>query len=433
MREKFLPLFLLFIIFNFLFGCSDKEVKQFADGKVKEITKYQVEPSHGLLSVTKGFPPALGSSLHFLKEENDVLYFYSISDRGPNAPVYYKEQNKLIFFYPEFQPFIAELKVTKDKAKVIDFFSIEKENGKFFTGMPVRSQGTLHFYTPVNKDLKEIIEYDDGIDSESITVDQKGNIWIGEEHNPSIIKIDGQTKKVVRIYKPGDGLPEFVQHIQMNRGFESLAVAPNGKVYAIVEGVLDFNKQASTALFIRVLELDPETDQVRTFVYFYDQDVYPNPKEVKIGDLAALNNDEFLVIEQGYTRKGDFRNIIYKINIENATDITNKLAANGLFLEYGSEDELSNVNAIKKTLVVDMNKYGWDKEKLEGLAVIDSTRIALTNDNDFGIGEIELKNECKGLSCVKYIVSRPEQKQYTQMWIVELNKSLTDNFSVIPR
>ena len=72
------------------------------------------------------------------------------------------------------------------------------------------------------------------------------------------------------------------------------------------------------------------------------------------------------------------QNLIYMIDINGADEMVN----NG-DLEYG---KLKKLNPVKKELVLDLRKYGWDIEKAEGLTVLpDGKTIAVVNDNDFGI------------------------------------------------
>jgi hypothetical protein len=49
----------------------------------------------------------------------------------------------------------------------------------------------------------------------------------------------------------------------------------------------------------------------------------------------------------------------------------------------------ASVEPVKKTAVVDLAKLGFSPDKFEGLALIDSTTIAVVNDNDFGVSAID--------------------------------------------
>lgn len=421
---------IIFIIFWGIFllnGCNNTNYSEttYKNNYVKKIKKYTIYPNKAVLKAANNYPPAIGSSLFFLEKKNNDLFFFSISDRGPNAPLFDGKLNKVIFFHPEYLPIIAKIKVSDNNAEIVDFFHVIKPNDKYYTGMPTKGiEGPSFYEMPVDSKVADITSYEEGIDAESIALDKEGNIWIGEEYEPAIIKIDGKTKKATKVYTAGNGLPEFVKYRQINRGFEALAVAPNGLVYALLEGVLDFNNDKSPkGSIIRMLEIDPKTDNVRVFAYPYDKNTYKSLSKAKIGDLTAINNHEFLLVEQGEDKSGKVRNIIYKIDISNATNIANKLTPDGLHLEYLDRDQLSkNIHLIEKTLFLDINKYGWKEEKLEGLTIIDNKTIAVTNDNDFGIEGVKLHKKCNNFKCTTYDINLPKEKQHTKLWLIELAK-----------
>ncbi|MEQ9115236.1 MAG: esterase-like activity of phytase family protein [Rickettsiales bacterium] len=411
------------VIALLLLGCSVNEVEfaRFSSGLVSSIQKYKITATKEILNKTKGYPPAVGSGLFFLGKEGEDLLFYAVSDRGPNAPVREDGLNKVIFFSPDYFPVIATVKVTKNKAEIINHFSVIKLNGKSYTGMPTNGiVGPSYYRIPVDENVKDIHQYVKGMDSESIALDKEGNIWIGEEYEPAIIKLDKKTKRATKVYRPGEGLPDYIRHIQVNRGFEAIAFAPNGMLYAVLEGTLNFNNKAHESKFIRFFEINPKTDEIRVFAYKFDDNIYKSPKYVKIGDLVAINNDEFLLVEQGKTKEGSVRNVIQRVNIKNATNISNYISKGGGHLEH--KEDLSHIEFIKKTPFLDVNKYGWDENKLEGLSIVDNQTIAISNDNDFGIDSVERNYNCESDSCDKLRVHKPDSKQHTKLWIIKFRE-----------
>lgn len=88
---------------------------------------------------------------------------------------------------------------------------------------------------------------------------------------------------------------------------------------------------------------------------------------------------------------------IFKINIANATDITDPAdGANGKLFGGKTVEELKDLAGltangivpVTKTLVADLMRDinpVFPHDKAEGLAVINSTTIAISNDDDFGI------------------------------------------------
>jgi hypothetical protein len=109
--------------------------------------------------------------------------------------------------------------------------------------------------------------------------------------------------------------------------------------------------------FARIVEVDLETLKT-SGEYFYEF----GPNMDKLGDAAFIGHNQFLVIEQNGKKGEESRKYVYKITF------------NGI-------DKL-----VKKELLVDLGLTPFKLiEKVEGLAVIDSHRIALVNDNDFQI------------------------------------------------
>ena len=57
-----------------------------------------------------------------------------------------------------------------------------------------------------------------------------------------------------------------------------------------------------------------------------------------------------------------------------------------------------------KTQVVDLRALGWQQEKAEGLALIDSKTLAVANDNDFGV-KVAMQNPVEGKKLKDYRVN----------------------------
>ncbi|MBV8045056.1 esterase-like activity of phytase family protein, partial [Pluralibacter sp.] len=127
--------------------------------------------------------------------------------------------------------------------------------------------------------------------------------------------------------------------------------------------------------------------------------------DAKVGDIVALDNQHILIIEQGGDKDGAMRNLIYKVDLSKASD----LAA---FDKPGEYPEFADANALAargitladKTLAVDLRQLGWQQEKAEGLALIDSKTLAVANDNDFGVKTV-LQNPVAGKKLKDYRVN----------------------------
>lgn len=413
---------------------------------VSQITKYEINVPSAFDEYTMGFSPGLGSSLTFKEiTEDGNIELYSITDRGPNYTIVGVNytNNTIIFPKPAFSPFIGIITIVPDQSATLTHVISIKDDGHQITGLPITkpdSNSTLSI--PTNSKYRRLSADPKGFDTESLDTDSEGNFWIGEEYRPSLIKVQATTGEITEIYSPGEGLPEILANGPYNRGFEALAVAPNGKIYASMESILTFNGDTKTsANFIRMIEFDPKTKKTRTFAYPYDKNKYLFPLTAKIGDMAAIDDTHFLLVEQGATSSG-MRNLIYIIDISDVTDISNLTLPNTLPLEYASAQELSDIKFIKKSKVFDAVDHGWPHEKLEGVAIISSNTIAIANDNDFGFSisvngvnsqdvteynvdyenQILLKNGKETTDKVEFSI----QKTPTEIWIIEFRKNLLE-------
>lgn len=331
-----------------------------------------------------GFKTGFGSALAFKNINSDgTIEFYALTDRGPNAdiPKYLKDGKSVpgkFFPAPNFTPSIGILKVDNKKAEIIDKIELKDSTGKNITGLPlplnrIGSTGEVALDLNMNS-----LGYDiNGLDPEGIAIDKDGNFWISDEYGPFIIKVD-KNGKILEKLEPGNGLPEIVKHRIPNRGIEGLTIDKNGNIYAAVQSTLNVDgKTKDTAIFTRVLKINPDTKEVKTFAYPIDKN-YKSNSTAKIGDIYAVDENKLLIIEQG-KQKGKMENLIYLVDFSKADDITT----------LGNLESKGNDLKIKlgeKKLVVDLRKHGWDTEKAEGLTLLpDNKTIAIINDNDFGM------------------------------------------------
>ena len=106
---------------------------------------------------------------------------------------------------------------------------------------------------------------------------------------------------------------------------------------------------------------------------------------MKLGDIAAINDHQFLVIEQGKDAQGTMQNRIYKIDLAKATDITDMTSGQNA-LEADQDALGKRFQPVQKDLFLDLRQHGWTVEKAEGIVLLpDKKTLAIANDNDFGI------------------------------------------------
>ena len=249
---------------------------------------------------------------------------------------------------------------------------------------------------------------------EGITPDGKGGYWLCDEYGPFLINIDSKGK-ILAIHGPqategeksiAGGLPNVIKWRQANRGFEGLTRMPDGRIIAAVQSTLDIDgKSKKQALFTRLVSFDPATGKTAMYGYPIDSAAYSKNSDAKIGDIVALDNHTILLIEQGEDKNDAMRNLIYRVDLSKASDLA-AFDKPGEYPEFDDEKTLAQrgITLAEKTQVVDLRALGWQQEKAEGLALIDSKTLAVANDNDFGV-KVAMQKPVEGKKLKDYRVN----------------------------
>ena len=181
---------------------------------------------------------------------------------------------------------------------------------------------------------------------------------------------------------------------------EGLTITPDGKTLV---GIMQFplynpsSAAISGSLVTRILTFDIATGATKQYVYLID-----NAKLQAISEITAITNTTFLVLERdgeyaSASNKSTVVKKIYKIDLATATDISDATDAVGGKLYNGktieelktaAELQANGITPVTKTLVVDLANdltTIYPHDKAEGIAVINATTIAISNDDDFGI------------------------------------------------
>lgn len=409
---------------------------------IQKVTTYQVDVNESLYvpyekSTTelfeKGFVTGFGSAVTFKGYDKDGNpQFYAITDRGPNAdaPSYTvdgKVKPSKIFPSPSFTPSIGIVTLKNGKAVIDEAITIKDTNGKNISGLPLQ-EGLVGSTGEVALDMNLThLGYDvNGLDTEGIAVDKDGNFWICDEYGPFLVKLNANGK-ILKKYAPGQGLPEILKYRIANRGFEGLTISPSGKIFVSVQSVLDVEGQTSkTATFTRIIEFDPKTEEVKTYAYPINTSDYKSPKDCKIGDIYALNDNTLLVIEQGKLKDGTMSNLIYKADLSKASDITNA-TYKGKALEFIADTALiKNYKFATKEKLVDLRELGWTAEKAEGLCLLDDKTIAVINDNDFGLTMDITDTSLNNPDITKYVYD-PQNQTFTYTGNLTPNIAIKEN------
>ncbi|WP_394516662.1 esterase-like activity of phytase family protein [Pantoea sp. SGAir0175] len=363
----------------------------------------------------EGLPVGIGSGLLFTGRQGDTLNFVTVTDRGPNAdsPDMGKQESK-IFVTPDFAPLLMNIQVKNGKAQATDARPLHDAKGNI-NGLPLQN-GVIGSTNEIAlSDKLNVLQGDNrGLDTEGITLDGKGGYWLCDEYGPFLINVDKQGR-ILAIHGPqamegeksiAGGLPNVLKWRQPNRGFEGITRMPDGRIIAAVQSTLDINgKSKKQARFTRLVSFDPATGKTAMYGYPIDSEAYSKNSDAKIGDIVAIDNQHILLIEQGSDKDDAMRNLIYKVDLSQASDLAAFDKA-GDYPEFDDAKTLAQRGIVlaTKTRVVDLRQLGWQQEKAEGLALIDSNTLAVINDNDFGV-KMVLQNPVEGKKRKDYRVN----------------------------
>ena len=346
--------------------------------------------------------PSVGSGLARIGANE----FVGITDRGPNGTGGDDEsKGRRTFPLPEFCPAMVKLILTNGQIRVTGVIPLHDGQGRLLTGLST-TEGEERLYA--SADSPEPIPLDpDGVDPEAIRVLPDGRYVIGEEYSPSILVVGKDGRVLVRYTpknKPLVGasypvraiLPAVFAERRINKGFENLALSPDGKwAYAILQSPMGdvHEPRYAESRVHRVLKLEManplEAKVARENLALADAaDSYAGKqKQQKIhwSDADWLAPDRLLVIERG---KSETRLLI--LDLSRATNILGRPEESTLGFEDATRrlTEQGVMAAEPRQVWSTRSRPEFDGEKLEGLAILNPNEVAIANDNDFGIGEI---------------------------------------------
>ena len=342
---------------------------------------------------------SVGSDLwHGPKDPRDE--FWMITDRGPNGQIAIDGKNRRTFWVPEFNPTIVRVKTEGKAIKILDAIPIVGQSGKPVTGLPNLKDVDE---APYNYSAQELLPLNpNGLDTEGLVRTTAGDFWISEEYSPSIVHVD-RTGKVIKRYIPeglnlegtdypiAKVLPSIYGKRKINRGFEGIALSVDEKtLYMVLQSPLlnPDRKTGEASRNTRVLVFDIPSEKVTAeYVYRFDisKEFDPNPKnnpdEMKLSGVIAMNPTTLLILE-----RTDLVAKLYSVDLSQATNVLGSKwndTKTAPALEALADPATADVRVLPKSLVLDLSSLAGMPEKIEGIALIDQSTIAVSNDNDF--------------------------------------------------
>ena len=242
-------------------------------------------------------------------------------------------------------------------------------------------------------------------DPEGLVIHPKtGNLLVSDEYGPSLIEFDRNGTLLRRFTTPANliprnaatGTPNFAGDAgntagkRTNRGFEGLAISPDGKFsYAMLQSAM-LDEGGGNGVYSRIVKFDNLTG-LAVSQYAYRMDTAGQGRG--ISSLVALGNDKFLVLERNNRGIGVGATIspadkaVYEIDLATANDVSNvTLPATGAFARAVIKST-KKIDLGANTLAALGNK---SPEKWEGLAVgpqLDNGQFLILagTDNDYSV------------------------------------------------
>lgn len=243
------------------------------------------------------------------------------------------------------------------------------------------------------------------LDPEGIRLSACGKTaFICDEYGPHLYEVDLESGKRLRSIaiprkfmvdfpsdNPDEEKSKNLTGRQPNRGFEGLAITPDGsRLFAALQqpllqdGALGADRKAA-GVNCRILEVELKTGAVREYVYQLDRPANG------VSEILAINDHELLLIEHDAKAAPEttFKKV-FRVDVTGATDVRSvkALPVSGNTVTDGAAS--FEIKPLTKTVFVDLLQAGIPNmpEKVEGLAfgpdLADGRHLLIaTSDNDF--------------------------------------------------
>jgi hypothetical protein len=254
-------------------------------------------------------------------------------------------------------------------------FTIQADYTKYYNGDATRNPNGIAVDAGI-RSAKLLTGAD--LDTESVRQDKNGNLWFGDEFGPYLVKTDATGKVLARdVSLPGVFAPENAYrgatpaNLGSSRGFEGMAINKGGdRLYTLLEGTVT----GDAAKTLRINEFNIDTHLYTTASWVYKLEA----NGTNIGDMTAINEHEFIVIERnGATATGGGKPFkkLFKIDLN----------------KVGTDGSVEKTELVDLMNIADPNDLNGDGSTtftfpyvtIENVHVIDAHTLLVVNDNNF--------------------------------------------------
>lgn len=347
-----------------------------------------------------------------IASDSGSIGFWAVTDRGPNGSVVEPAtgdappKTRRTLPIPGFVPLLVRLETVGDgdpgTLVAKETIPLVAASGSPTSGRPVAAD--LRAKPIVDpRTLLPVTPDPDGFDTEGIARTAEGGFWIAEEYVPSLAEVDASGRLLRRLVPRGvtipgascpveDSLPADLVGRRDNRGFESLALSPDGtRLVAFLQSPLaDPPAPAGTTeplpptVEVPLVVVDPRTGRTLAEHLYPMGDGDPDTcrwcvaaADGKVSAVAFDAAGSLLVLEQSDT---DSR--IYSVDLPAATAGRRTILAKTLVADLAPLAAAFQGHVVPGS---DAPPERLSELKFEGMAVLGGNRVALVNDNDFDI------------------------------------------------
>lgn len=321
------------------------------------------------------------SDLYYDHQRNQ---WWGLSDRGPGGG--------LLSYETRVQRF--RLKVDKKTGaisgfKILDTIVFKDENGNPMNGFAPSPTNVLG----------------NAFDPEGFVIDPRNrHFYVSDEYGPSLYEFNTKGKRVRSFVTPTNLIPRSAANMpnyagdtgntagkRTNRGFEGLAISPNGTyVYAMLQSAM-LDEGGGSGLCNRIVKFSTDTG---TAVAQYAYQMEGSSQGRGISALFAVNEHEFLVLERNNRGIGVGAELsppnkkLFRIDITGAVDVSGvPFAPTACPIGKVTKNSVPFLDLAADTLPELGNKV---PEKWEGLAVgprlkDGSYALVTGTDNDYSV------------------------------------------------
>lgn len=153
------------------------------------------------------------------------------------------------------------------------------------------------------------IAYPAELDLEGVVLTAAGFI-VASETGPHLVEVDRSGRFLREL-----PLPERFRDARHNKSLESLTLSPSGRyLFTTTEVALPCDGELATLAAgtrVRIVRMDRRTGQIDEYAYATDPAPYDHG-DWGVSDLAAISDDELLVLERGWAeRRGNTARVHY--------------------------------------------------------------------------------------------------------------------------